>query len=490
MSENQHTPAMTDAEEQNIKDLITRDPAAFLALMQTMPEGQKVLEQLRQQDHQRSMERAIATRSDDHLVSADEAMDALERLSESSDTVPQDDAEVVVRANDLKTLIEYARQQSILNDPNLYVLQDSRSTPDNQMLFWAHNAKGYTTDLTKAHRFTELEALAQQQSRSTDIAHRVGDLAPATGKMLGEAAKQIARLEREVRDAQDPLRIPRPRGVDLSVSRDLQNYGDHGPQVAKLKAMFDQTPGAINNSVLLAASKEDPTHLHIVAMNPSESLERRLVDNPNLIVRHMEASEFAASFWRFPDAHRAMSYQTWSEFSELVQPHLDKLPKVTESVPAQLQIGLPADYPPALARERMSVLDSRPSPQNLQVKMALAEIEMASLYGEPVNPELFTPAQLAVSSWSEKLANTDLRVLHDKQEDMAFMEGEFVKGIQQQVANGQQVSQDDRFTLALMRQFMSELERQNDSVTRTLDRAAPSAHASDDEDDDMSMSPL
>lgn len=61
-------------------------------------------------------------------------------------------------------------------DPNLYVLQDSRSNADHQTLFWSKGGAGYTTDLNKAHLFTEEEAAHQNKSRSSDIPHRVGDL--------------------------------------------------------------------------------------------------------------------------------------------------------------------------------------------------------------------------------------------------------------------------------------------------------------------------
>lgn len=50
-----------------------------------------------------------------------------------------------------------------------YYLQDSRNCVGNDMLFWAKDCKGYTTDLNKAHVFTKNEALEQHQCRETDI---------------------------------------------------------------------------------------------------------------------------------------------------------------------------------------------------------------------------------------------------------------------------------------------------------------------------------
>lgn len=53
--------------------------------------------------------------------------------------------------------------------PAHFFLQDSRSFVGNDMLWWAKDGKGYTTDLSKAHRFTLPEAQAQHTMRSTDV---------------------------------------------------------------------------------------------------------------------------------------------------------------------------------------------------------------------------------------------------------------------------------------------------------------------------------
>ncbi len=50
-----------------------------------------------------------------------------------------------------------------------FLLQDSRSYVGNDVLFWAKDHKGYTTDVSKAHVFTKEEAVAQHQCRETDI---------------------------------------------------------------------------------------------------------------------------------------------------------------------------------------------------------------------------------------------------------------------------------------------------------------------------------
>lgn len=50
-----------------------------------------------------------------------------------------------------------------------FYLQDSRSYVGNDMLFWAMDGKGYTTDLRKAQVYTKADAVAQHHCRETDI---------------------------------------------------------------------------------------------------------------------------------------------------------------------------------------------------------------------------------------------------------------------------------------------------------------------------------
>lgn len=52
---------------------------------------------------------------------------------------------------------------------DLFYLQDSRSYVGNDMLFWAKDGNGYTTDLRKAEVYTRDEAQAQHDSRPSDI---------------------------------------------------------------------------------------------------------------------------------------------------------------------------------------------------------------------------------------------------------------------------------------------------------------------------------
>lgn len=50
-----------------------------------------------------------------------------------------------------------------------YYLQDSRDYVGNDVLWWAKDGKGYTTDLSKAHVYTKDEAVAQNKCRPSDI---------------------------------------------------------------------------------------------------------------------------------------------------------------------------------------------------------------------------------------------------------------------------------------------------------------------------------
>jgi hypothetical protein len=51
----------------------------------------------------------------------------------------------------------------------LFYLQDSRSYVGNDVLWWAKEGRGYTTDLREAHIYTEAEAQKKHGNRQTDI---------------------------------------------------------------------------------------------------------------------------------------------------------------------------------------------------------------------------------------------------------------------------------------------------------------------------------
>jgi len=50
-----------------------------------------------------------------------------------------------------------------------FYLQDSRGYVGNDVLWWAKDGKGYTTDLSKAHVYSQEDAVRQHECRETDI---------------------------------------------------------------------------------------------------------------------------------------------------------------------------------------------------------------------------------------------------------------------------------------------------------------------------------
>jgi hypothetical protein len=52
---------------------------------------------------------------------------------------------------------------------DLFYLQDSRSYVGNDVMWWAKDGKGYTTDLRNAHIYSKEEAVAKHNCRETDI---------------------------------------------------------------------------------------------------------------------------------------------------------------------------------------------------------------------------------------------------------------------------------------------------------------------------------
>lgn len=53
--------------------------------------------------------------------------------------------------------------------PELYYLQDSRGYVGNDVLWWAKEGKGYTTDLSRAQIYTKEQAIGLHNNRESDI---------------------------------------------------------------------------------------------------------------------------------------------------------------------------------------------------------------------------------------------------------------------------------------------------------------------------------
>jgi hypothetical protein len=52
---------------------------------------------------------------------------------------------------------------------DLFYLQDKRQYVGNDVLWWAKDGKGYTTDLSKAQTYSKEDAINQNKSRQTDV---------------------------------------------------------------------------------------------------------------------------------------------------------------------------------------------------------------------------------------------------------------------------------------------------------------------------------
>ncbi len=51
----------------------------------------------------------------------------------------------------------------------MYYLQDTRQILGNDLVWWAQDSRGYTTDVSKAHVFTKAQAYNQHRCRETDL---------------------------------------------------------------------------------------------------------------------------------------------------------------------------------------------------------------------------------------------------------------------------------------------------------------------------------
>jgi hypothetical protein len=54
-------------------------------------------------------------------------------------------------------------------NPDEWYLQDTRSYVGNDVVFWAKDGRGYTTDVSKAHVYTRDAAFRQAAARDTDL---------------------------------------------------------------------------------------------------------------------------------------------------------------------------------------------------------------------------------------------------------------------------------------------------------------------------------
>lgn len=91
------------------------------------------------------------------------SLSELEEISRDTTKLGDASVEGIYR----KGLTSIARINAILAGE--YYLQDSRSYVGSNMVWWAKDGQGYTTDLTKAHVYTKAEAIQMHRSRELDI---------------------------------------------------------------------------------------------------------------------------------------------------------------------------------------------------------------------------------------------------------------------------------------------------------------------------------
>jgi len=134
------------AKRKEIIDIIESDPELFLAVAEKNPDGQRILKAIRRADADNAAQsQASIANTSERTVTQAEALDALELLDRTQyrradrDFQAGSDSHGYVSGNvpmlSLIKLVEYARQQVVNDNPDLYVLQDSRSMEKNKMLF-------------------------------------------------------------------------------------------------------------------------------------------------------------------------------------------------------------------------------------------------------------------------------------------------------------------------------------------------------------------
>lgn len=92
-------------------------------------------------------------------------------------------------------------------EENFY-LQDSRSYVGNDVLWWAKDGNGYTTDMRQAQVFTKAAAVNQHNSRETDIpwpkTYIDGKTRPAVDMQYIKRAEALAGTGIELRTPAKP----------------------------------------------------------------------------------------------------------------------------------------------------------------------------------------------------------------------------------------------------------------------------------------------
>lgn len=106
-----------------------------------------------------------------------------------------------------------------------YYIQDSRSYVGNDILWWAQGQNGYTTDITKAHIFTEDQARLQNQDRYTDV--------PWPAEYINARIKSVVDVQRVDRERKDDGKLPFKLNEPPKPKREMFNCNTCGRFISR-----------------------------------------------------------------------------------------------------------------------------------------------------------------------------------------------------------------------------------------------------------------
>jgi len=375
------------AKFQELKDIIKSDPALFLSMAAGTTFGRRLIDAIKTSEIQKHLE---GSKQDQREISDEEVLNSLAALDNSTyrrdretwnkGEMPSGPLDINLPFQSLVTLVEYARQKLIQDDPNLYVLQDSRTMADDKMLFWSRNAQGYTTDLSKAHRFTEAEAKQQQASRETDIPHRVGDLSPATPSMLAAAAsKQVQQSRKHVSTTPGRFDQEATKPVDANSIGTLE-----------LEERFAKIPRGVDTPVLISRRADDQDKVDSILVDPPAYLVSRLEQDDQYVCESTNLATLASRFWAIPNVQDTLSYYNWQLLSDFMAEGLGSMKAENDELTHEFGDRLVSDMPERIVVKRLDLFDRHATPASTPGKMRLVDLTMAARYGEPVNERLFT----------------------------------------------------------------------------------------------------
>lgn len=249
-------------------------------------------------------------------------------------------------------------------------------------------------------------------------------------------------------------------------------------------------PGGENQRVLVVRDARGPRLIEAIILDPEPWQIEEYAGRTGLVSSQMSLSTFASTLWQYPNLHEAMTYATWTRLAEYLQPRLPDL-YLDNPTLSGLESTNPVDLPPIIARNRLALLDSFAKPENLQAKIELTEIAMASLYGEPVNEDVFSSASLACANWHTISDHAGIGDLMEAGQTMTGEINSYRKTFAHLTEKGEAIDPGDRFELARLEQECSEIGHLVDMAHLQIERrerqeARAASQDYHDEDEDLS----